>query len=102
MLAWGRVLQELVPELSAAVEGAGLKWSDFTVTDNSCKPHPPTKSLVQVRHGSRVLGLREQAPLCSWCCTFSGAVLVVSTMLGALVYYLVWMLPRRCVEDGRL
>jgi len=41
-------LQELVPELSAAVEKVGLKWSDFTITDNSCKPHPPQKSLIQV------------------------------------------------------
>jgi hypothetical protein len=45
-------VQELIPELSAAVEGAGLKWSDFKITDNSCQPHPPTKNLVQVRaHG---------------------------------------------------
>jgi violaxanthin de-epoxidase len=40
--------QELVPELSAAVEKVGLKWSDFTITDNSCKPHPPQKSIIQV------------------------------------------------------
>jgi hypothetical protein len=41
-------LQELIPELSAAVEKVGFTWKDFTVTDNSCKPHPPQKSLVQV------------------------------------------------------
>jgi hypothetical protein len=41
-------LQELIPELSAAVEKVGFTWKDFTVTDNSCKPHPPAKSLVQV------------------------------------------------------
>ena len=46
---WLPACQELIPELSAAVEGAGLKWSDFKVTDNSCKPHPPVKSLVRVR-----------------------------------------------------
>ncbi|WIA11647.1 hypothetical protein OEZ85_011750 [Tetradesmus obliquus] len=39
--------EELIPELTAAVEKVGFKWSDFTVTDNSCKPHPPAKSLVQ-------------------------------------------------------
>eukprot|EP00775_Hariotina_reticulata_P013067 gene13067-13194_t len=39
--------EELVPELTAAVEKVGLKWSDFTITDNSCKPHPPQKSLIQ-------------------------------------------------------
>ena len=41
--------QELVPELTAAVEKVGLKWADFIITDNSCKPHPPPKSLVEVR-----------------------------------------------------
>jgi hypothetical protein len=41
-------LQELIPELSAAVEKVGFTWKDFTVTDNSCKPHPPQRSLVQV------------------------------------------------------
>lgn len=46
-------VQELIPELSAAVEGAGLKWSDFKVTDNSCQPHPPARSLVQVRAAAR-------------------------------------------------
>jgi hypothetical protein len=38
-----------VPELTAAVEKVGLKWGDFIITDNSCKPHPPPKSLVEVR-----------------------------------------------------
>lgn len=48
-------LQELIPELSAAVEKVGMKWSDFTVTDNTCKPHPPQKSLVQVSSTVEVL-----------------------------------------------
>lgn len=39
--------QELVPEISAAAERAGLKWSEFKLTDNTCKPHPPAKSLIQ-------------------------------------------------------
>ncbi|CAL8465530.1 g5066 [Coccomyxa elongata] len=39
--------QEYIPEISAAVEKAGLKWSQFKVTDNSCPPHPPQESLVQ-------------------------------------------------------
>lgn len=39
--------QEYIPEISAAVEKAGLKWSQFKQTDNSCKPHPPQESLVE-------------------------------------------------------
>ena len=39
--------QELIPELSAAVEGAGLKWSDFKATDNTCGPHPPPESFAE-------------------------------------------------------
>lgn len=39
----------LIPELSKAAESAGLKWADFKLTDNSCKPHPPKKDLVKVR-----------------------------------------------------
>lgn len=39
--------QELVPEVSAAVEQVGLKWADFKITDNTCGPHPAPKSLVQ-------------------------------------------------------
>ena len=38
--------QEYIPQISAAVQKAGLKWSDFKVTDNSCPPHPPPSSLV--------------------------------------------------------
>eukprot|EP00877_Chromochloris_zofingiensis_P001790 jgi/Chrzof1/11611/Cz06g02070.t1 len=37
----------LIPELSKAAESAGLKWADFKLTDNSCKPHPPKKDLVK-------------------------------------------------------
>ncbi len=38
---------DLIPELSAAVEGAGLKWADFALTDNSCGPHPPPETLAE-------------------------------------------------------
>ena len=30
-----------VPELSAAAERLGLRWSDFVETDNTCGPAPP-------------------------------------------------------------
>lgn len=33
--------REYVPELRRAAEAAGLKWDDFTVTDNTCGPRPP-------------------------------------------------------------
>lgn len=33
--------KELVPELRAAASAAGLRWDDFTLTDNTCGPHPP-------------------------------------------------------------
>lgn len=43
--------EEYIPEISAAVEKAGLTWSQFKLTDNSCKPHPPQESLLEeVRH----------------------------------------------------
>ncbi|KAF8070966.1 VDE1 [Scenedesmus sp. PABB004] len=45
---------ELVPELTAAVEQVGLKWSDFKLTDNTCKPHPPPKSLIETIEGEAV------------------------------------------------
>lgn len=35
--------QKYVPELRAAAAKAGLDWNKFALTDNSCKPHPPTK-----------------------------------------------------------
>ncbi|KIZ04782.1 hypothetical protein MNEG_3176 [Monoraphidium neglectum] len=39
--------QELVPELTEVAKGANLKWSDFTITDNTCGPHPPPKPLLK-------------------------------------------------------
>jgi hypothetical protein len=59
-------LQELIPELTAAVEKVGFKWSDFTVTDNSCKPHPPAKSLVQVSQGAHSMLVLLAVHLPSW------------------------------------
>eukprot|EP00878_Enallax_costatus_P018093 GHUV01019035.1.p1 GENE.GHUV01019035.1~~GHUV01019035.1.p1 ORF type:complete len:454 (+),score=105.01 GHUV01019035.1:192-1553(+) len=56
--------EELIPELSAAVEKVGMKWSDFKITDNTCPPHPPQKSLVQeIEVGAESLeqGLEKEA-----------------------------------------
>ncbi|KAI8469658.1 MAG: Violaxanthin de-epoxidase-domain-containing protein [Monoraphidium minutum] len=32
---------DIIPELREAAKGAGIKWEDFKVTDNTCGPHPP-------------------------------------------------------------
>ncbi len=39
--------EQYIPEISEALTKAGLKWSDFKVTDNTCGPHPPQESLAQ-------------------------------------------------------
>ena len=42
-------MQEYIPELTKAAEAAGLDWSQFKLTDNSCKDHPVRpKGTVQV------------------------------------------------------
>lgn len=33
--------EEYIPEIEEKLQKVGLKWSDFKVTDNTCKPHPP-------------------------------------------------------------
>lgn len=38
--------KEYIPELKLAAESVGLDWDKFVVTNNSCGPHPPQKSLV--------------------------------------------------------
>lgn len=38
---------EAIPELQAAAERAGLDWSKFTLTNNSCPAHPPERSLPE-------------------------------------------------------
>ena len=50
---WGRLRREpslpaeYIPELEQAAHRAGLNWKDFQLTDNSCKPHPPAKSILE-------------------------------------------------------
>ena len=64
--------QELVPELKAQAEAAGIKWESMALTDNTCPPHPPPRSLVKVgslcgcgvwrvcgRGGARAQGLQN-------------------------------------------
>jgi hypothetical protein len=38
--------KEYVPELKLAAESVGLDWDKFVLTNNTCGPHPPPKSLV--------------------------------------------------------
>lgn len=35
--------KEYEPEMRKAAEAVGLKWADFTITDNSCPDHPAKK-----------------------------------------------------------
>lgn len=39
--------------LQEAAAGAGLKWDDFMLTDNTCGPRPPQRALLQVRRRAR-------------------------------------------------
>lgn len=65
---------EYIPELEAAATKAGLKWTDFQMTDNTCKPHPPAKSILE-----KVVLFWEQS-----CCVFASHVFA-SVQLSSLV-----------------
>eukprot|EP01023_Acetabularia_acetabulum_P067141 TRINITY_DN9197_c0_g1_i1.p1 TRINITY_DN9197_c0_g1~~TRINITY_DN9197_c0_g1_i1.p1 ORF type:complete len:424 (-),score=61.91 TRINITY_DN9197_c0_g1_i1:430-1701(-) len=38
---------EYIDEMKQAATSVGLDWDKFTITDNTCPPHPPPKSIVQ-------------------------------------------------------
>jgi len=41
--------EEYIPEIQEKLKTVGIKWSDFKVTDNTCKPHPlPENPLIAV------------------------------------------------------
>lgn len=65
---------EYIPELEAAASKAGLKWTDFQMTDNTCKPHPPAKGILE-----KVAPFWEQP-----CCVFASHVFA-SVKLPCLV-----------------
>lgn len=46
--------EQYIPEISEAVKKAGLTWSDFKLTDNTCGPHPPQESLAQEVHSLHI------------------------------------------------
>lgn len=47
---------EIVPELRAAAAAAGLDWDKFQLTDNTCGPHPPRRSALEVMYSTRTQG----------------------------------------------
>lgn len=54
--------QELVPELREAAASIGLRWSDFTITNNTCGPQPPQKPLLKEVKDD-VLRVEEEAAM---------------------------------------
>lgn len=53
---------ELVPRLEKAVAGMGLKykWSDFKLTDNSCKELSESPTVLRERFATKLLITEEQ------------------------------------------
>lgn len=53
---------ELIPRLEAAVERMGLKykWSDFVLTDNTCKPEAESPTILREKYATRLLITEEQ------------------------------------------
>jgi len=47
------------PEMRAAAAKVGLKWDDFTLTDNTCKAAPPKQKLQEVLAGDIESGLKS-------------------------------------------
>ena len=56
------VKAEYIPRLEKAVAGMGLKykWSDFTLTDNSCKEQAESPVVLREKYATRLLITEEQ------------------------------------------
>lgn len=55
--------EEYIPEIEEKLKPLNIKWSDFKVTDNTCKPHPlPTNPLVAVSPSPRAFSDLLQSP----------------------------------------
>ena len=56
------VRKELIPRLEKAVESMGLKykWSDFTLTDNSCKDLKEDPTVLREKFATKILISEEQ------------------------------------------
>ena len=53
--------RSLVPRLEAAAARAGLKWSDFALTDNRCLPPPPAPPSLLEEVEGEVLAVEREA-----------------------------------------
>lgn len=51
----------IVPRLEVAAEKAGLKWSDFSLTDNKCLPPPPAPPSLLEEVEEEVLAVEKEA-----------------------------------------
>jgi hypothetical protein len=88
--------EEYIPEIQEKLKAVGLKWYDFKVTDNSCKPHPvPENPLVAVspclgflRHSERQFGRvlllspRQWLLWQLWKCLFDSFVTLTNMLPG--------------------
>ena len=56
------VRPELIPRLEKAVESMGLKykWSDFALTDNTCKKQSESPTILREKFAKRLLITEEQ------------------------------------------
>lgn len=54
--------QELVPEMTEAIEKVGLHWEDFKRVDNSCPPHPQESLISDVVGGLKDINPTEVKP----------------------------------------
>jgi violaxanthin de-epoxidase len=71
-----KVRPELVPRLEKAVASMGLKykWSDFTLTDNSCKSLDDSPTVLREKYAARLL-LTEEEQIAGALTSFRGAAL---------------------------
>lgn len=56
------VRQDLIPRLEKAVDSmkTQYKWSDFVITDNSCKPQTESATILREKYASKLFLLEEQ------------------------------------------
>lgn len=54
--------QELVPEMTEAIEKVGLHWEDFKLVNNSCPPHPEESLISNIVGGIEDINPTEVKP----------------------------------------
>mmetsp|Transcript_2805 Transcript_2805/g.3907 ORF Transcript_2805/g.3907 Transcript_2805/m.3907 type:complete len:473 (-) Transcript_2805:34-1452(-) len=50
---------DIIPRVAEACQRAGIKWEDFTLTDNSCKPQTENPTLLRAEYTRKLLLLEE-------------------------------------------